>query len=251
MEIPLVILSHRRAGRVLTHKNIADTVLCVPESQVADYAQHHDRKTFIVHPDSIIGGSNKRQWVYERLGDVFFLDDDCTGMARLWRPKEGRKSATVSPRRAAEIIRNTAETAKECGAFLFGFGNHPNPITYHPLRPFCYGGYITGGAMGLLAGSKISHPDTTLPLADFWVCLINAYHHRFSFVDTRFGFGFAETYTGTGGNSEFRKEDTEPKCFSYLRKHFGECVVKGVNKTGATTKQKNSGKRAIRLPFNA
>jgi hypothetical protein len=41
MALPIVCPSHKRADRVLTKKAVAGLILCVPESQVAEYREHN------------------------------------------------------------------------------------------------------------------------------------------------------------------------------------------------------------------
>ena len=251
MPIEVVIVSHRRAGKVTTHKVVPDARVCVPASQADAYAQHHERGTLLVHPDSVVGLCAKRQWVYETVGDVMMLDDDAIGLFRIYRParSHGRREL-CSPRRAWELIQLAGETARKLGAFLFGFASHAHPLTYREHRPFRFGGYTPGGAMGLLAGSKLWWPtDCTLPIDDYWICLLNAYHHRFAWYDGRFAFGFRDTYTGAGGMAEFRVGDTEREATAYLLRWFGQAIRPKQLRGQATKRNRNRWARQIDLPY--
>jgi hypothetical protein len=172
--------------------------------------------------------------------------------------------AKMQPSEVYDRIQETARTAKELGAFLFGFGNHAQhrrhqelgqPMTYREHKPFRFGGYIAGGGLGLLEGSELSWPtDTTLPIDDWWISLQNAFYHRFAFVDCRFALGFNQTYTGVGGMAQYRVDDSEKKATEYLQASFGDCVQL-VNRDvvmrtkKATWRQHNKWKRRITLPY--
>jgi hypothetical protein len=254
MELPVVIPSHKRAGRVTTHRTVTGALVCVPESQRDDYAKHHPANTLLLHPDSVKGISAKRQWIYEKFPEVFMLDDDVIACQRIWRPA-GRKgiAATLRPEEVRDLIEVTAATARELGARLFGFNSHCAPMTYNGWRPFRFGGYTPGGAFGLLRSDKLYFPNTTLPVEDWWICLLNAYHHRFAWFDCRFAFGFKDTYTGVGGCAELRVDDGEKKAFDYLKRHFGAAVQRktaNANRNRQTTKrERNTAPRTMVIPW--
>lgn len=70
-EIAIVIPSHKRADRITTHKllpNNGNVYVCIPESQEKDYREKHPDMNILTHPDSIIGISPKRQWIYDKFG---------------------------------------------------------------------------------------------------------------------------------------------------------------------------------------
>jgi hypothetical protein len=143
------------------------------------------------------------------------------------------------------------------GAYLYGFGSHANPITYNPFNPFKFGGYTPGGATGHLREDKLFYPSTTLPVGDYWICLLNAYYHRYAFYDLRYAFAFKQTYTGAGGMAEFRfnatsdvTDDPEIEATRWLRRKFGKCIqVKHVDPRGPTKHNRNRGARTIVLPY--
>ena len=99
-----------------------------------------------------------RQWIYEKYGDVFMLDDDSMRMLRIYRAKGARRSALVSAQRCWEIIQATADTARKLGAYLFGFASHTSPMCFREHRPFKFGGYTPSGAVGVLNRSKLWRP---------------------------------------------------------------------------------------------
>ena len=247
MAIPILIVSHRRAGRVTTHKHVAHAKVCIPECQAGEYARHHDPASLVTHPDSVVGLPAKRQWIYEQYGDVFMLDDDSVGLLRIYRPKGSRRHAVCSPQRGYDVIQTAGQTARDLGAFLWGFASHTNPLTFRQLRPFKFGGYSPGGAMGMLRGSKLWFPtDCTLPIDDYWICLLNSHHHRFAYYDGRFAFGFRETAAAAGGAAEQGADDAEAKATAYLKVHFGSAVQPRQVRGKAAYRFE----RRIQLPYN-
>ena len=257
MEVAIIILSHKRAGRVTTHRYVAGAKICVPKSQADEYAQFHPKKALVVHPDSVVGLFAKRQWVYKKFKNVMMLDDDSRGLRRVYIQKDApihkRRTIQCRPDRAAEIVQATARTAKRLGAFLFGFASHCNPLTYYPSRPFSFGGYTPGGSLGLLAGSKLYWPKKcTLPVDDYWVCLLNAFHHRYAYYDRRFAWSFAETYRGLGGLAEFLPDGSEDAGTEFLVRQFGGDIVVRLRTPKSVTKREyNPSPRKIRLPWRA
>lgn len=254
MEVQIIIGSHKRAGRVTSHKHFANTKICVPESQYLQYRKYHKKADLIAHPDSIVGMSAKREYMYRTFGDMLQLDDDCIGMFRVYRPPtSGRigslRRATCTASRAYDIVQATADTAKQMGCFLFGFGSHAHPASFRQLKPFRFGGYTPSGAVGLLSGSKLFFPtDTTLPIEDYWICLLNSYMHRKAWLDCRFSCGFRATYTGVGGFSEFRVGDAERQATLYLKKYFGDAVTEK-RSSSLTKTERNRHGRSISLPY--
>ena len=254
--IRTLILSHKRAGRVTTHRRVANCELVIPQSQDEAYAKEHPELPRILHPDTVVGMPAKRQWCYDKFGDQMQLDDDLIAIFRIYRRQGGWKKSVLGPSRAYELIQQLGETARQLGAYLFGFGSHANPMTYDALRPFRLGGYSPSGALGLLAGSKLWFPaETTLPVEDYWICLLNSYYHRYCFYDARFAAGFNETYVRAGGLSEFRApgaDGIEPEVAAtvYLRRFFGEAIRSSTYGSSVVTKRgKNPGRRQIHLPF--
>lgn len=256
-DVAVIVLSHKRAGKVTTHRHIAKARICVPESQYEQYKEHHTPDALVAHPDSVVGLPAKRQWVIEQFPGVMMLDDDCTGMSRLYRLRgigagpDWRRS-TVAPNTAYDIVQSVADTARAVGAYFFGFNNHASPMSHRDFRPFRFGGYTPGGSMGILPGSKLWFPKVTLPIDDYWICLLNAFYHRFAWLDWRFAFGFKETYHGAGGMAELRVGDAERAATKYLIEHFGNKVIqRKVNQSGATRHEQNRWARLIVLPYRA
>ena len=76
MGLTVVIPSAGRADRVRTHKAIKADVLCVPECEADAYRRRGYGVEIVTHPDTVRGLPAKRQWIADRFGDVFMVDDD-------------------------------------------------------------------------------------------------------------------------------------------------------------------------------
>jgi len=221
MEIKIVIPSHKRPERVLTKHVVADPIVCVPVSQGDNYRANNPEIEVVTHPDSVIGLTLKRQWIYEHFGDVFMLDDDIKSMRRVYHESE---YLIKNKQLVREIIESTADVARQAGAYLFGFSKNPNPASYRSSRPIELTGYVTGCATGLLKGSKLFYDGRINCNEDYWISCLNAYFHRIIYKDTRFVFEQAGTFTSTGGLAEFRNMQAEEDDFNYLREMFGDVV---------------------------
>jgi hypothetical protein len=254
MEIKVVIPSYRRAGNVKTIKVVSPCIICVPESELQSYKECYPNIEIVPHPDSIIGLALKRQWIYDHFGDIFMLDDDISMARRLW-PMSGTKKATeLTPDEAYAAIQWCGNTARLCGCYLFGFNKVPNPIIYDPFRPIMLSGYVTGCAIGLLRGSRITYSAESIAVEDFYVAGLNAYYHRKAFLDLRFNFVQEETFKRAGGLGFYRTIDTEKNDTLFLRRLFGEAITikgesYGSHKGRTATKNHNPYGRTMHIPF--
>lgn len=228
--VKIIIPSHKRADRVLTLKAINHASVCVPESQEAEYRKHNPDAEIITHPDSVIGLAPKRQWIIENYPNVLMLDDDIGALQRLYLQSKLERdeilTSRVDPETAYEIVQVTADVARKMGAYLFGFSFTVDFRDYHPRKPFDLQPYIGGHSIGLLEGHKLHFPTEEMCIEDFYVCLLNAYYHRYMFIETRFGFAQEKTFVNTGGLSDFRNIDLERKGFIFLRQKFGDAIQK-------------------------
>lgn len=243
MEVKVVIPSHKRWERVLTHKAVANTILCVEESQKELYQEHHPNTEIVTHPDWVKGLALKRDWIIKHFGSVFMLDDDIKAMRRVYSEK-GEKT-NVDPETAYDIIQITAQACREAGFYLFGFSNAPSPIAFDPFNPIQLKGYFTGCAHGVLSGSKLWYNPDIICNEDYWISCLNAYYHRGAYKDNRFYFAQQDTFVNRGGLAEFRNIDAEKKDFEYLQRVFGKEIV---------TLRKSPGKgheyqKSLKLPF--
>ncbi|MCP9765138.1 hypothetical protein EGI31_19565 [Lacihabitans soyangensis] len=233
-EIKVLIASHKRADKITTHKKVANSIICIPESQLGEYREHCPDAEIVTHPDSIIGLSWKRQWMYEYFGDAFHMDDDLMYMKRIYT-ETGEKDK-LSPQEIFDVIQATARAARQSGAFLFGFNTSGKPFTYASLAPIQLSGYVNTCAFGLLEGSKLYFRPEQRYQEDYWICGLNAYLHRKIWRDNRFYFHYGDTWVGSGGLAEFRNMETLEKILGELQGFFGEYVI-CVRKTGTRNHQ--------------
>ena len=244
MEIKVVIPSHLRATRVMSKTLVTDPILCVAESERDLYRKHNPDVEIVTHTEHGLG--HIRQWIYERFGDVFSLDDDCTEVAAVGLEKRG----TLSPVQVRKVIENSAEITKELGAYMFGFALLSDPRMYHWWTPIVATGWITGSAHGVLAGSKIRYwlPGVNLHGVneDILASCLNAYYHRIAYIDRRYAFHTPVCSKCTGGLAEVRTNEAEEKSFLELKKLFGTAIErKGYRRGG----RNNIGKFLLRLPY--
>jgi len=224
--VKVIIPSHRRADKVLTKDAVANCALCVEESQEAEYRKHNPDMEIIVHPDTVIGYAPKIQWILDQFdeGDIFILNDDLKSMKRMYTGPG--VEAKVDPLTAYELIQACAATAMNLGAYLFGFTKNQKPLMYNSQKPLSLSGYVIGGWCGILKGSKLFLPTDHRFTAvdDYWLSGLNAFHHRYAFIDNRFSFNTTDIFTGEGGFSGIRTLETERKDTLFLRDMFGDAI---------------------------
>jgi hypothetical protein len=250
MELKIVIPSHKRAGKVLTKSVVPSAIICVEKSQEQEYKMKNPDQEIVTHPDSVIGLLAKRNWIYRKFGSVFMLDDDIAEFRRLYIPQEesNAKANRVDEKTTLEIIRETAYCAKDAGAYMFGFNTVFNPMLYKAQNPIELTGFVNGCAMGVLEGSNLYWNENIRCNCDYWISLLNAFHHRLIFKDVRFSFVQKDTFTGAGGQAEFRNIEQEQADFQILQRYFGrETVV--LKKDSKISKLKHQFQKSMKLPF--
>lgn len=227
--IKVLIASHKRAEKITTHKKVANSIICIPESQLGQYRERCPDTEIVTHPDSVIGLSWKRQWMMDYFGDAFHLDDDLMFMKRIYT-EPGEKDK-LTPEEIYNVIQATARAAKRAGVYLWGFNTSGKPFTYASLQPIQVSGYVNTCACGLFTGSKIYFRPEQRYQEDYWISGLNAHYNRKIWRDNRYYFHFGETWTGTGGLAEFRNHETLEKTLLELQNLFGKDVI-CVRKTG-------------------
>jgi hypothetical protein len=246
--------THGRAGSVTTFQVLGhDLPLIVARSQEEAYRDAYPEAVIHTHPDSVVGLSGKRQWIYEQYGDVFMVDDDLDYMGdQTPIPGPGITKARVSrndPERVRDVIRRAHDMAEDVGAFFYGFNQYPDPATFISQNPIHLSGYIGGHAMGLRAGSKLYWPRTGMHGSeDMWISALNAYHHRIALIDMRYVFPQLGTLVSRGGLAEVRTLTNLEENYKTLVKTFGSKVI--VKKsTGQRSALKHRWQIALQLPF--
>ena len=221
----IIVPSRGRAGLVTTHKYVADIILCVAESQYHLYKEAHPDIEIVAHPDEMetVNYARKLQWILEKFANVFYLDDDVTGLSRLYvEPSEDPKVDRVLAR---DIIFNNADIAHQMGAYMYSFNTTADPRNYSGIKPFRLSGFSCACGLGILPNSKLYWNENIHTHYDFWISLLNAYHHRFMFVDDRYAFKCKPNFITTGGAANFRTLQLEGEAVAKLKEWFGSDIV--------------------------
>jgi hypothetical protein len=251
--VPIVVPTHGRAGRVTTHLVIDGVTLCVAESQAPAYAEAHPELPLEVHPDDVVGLGPKRQWIAERWGDVFMVDDDIARVVDL-TIEPGHGPTPVAPERIQGHVDRLFGMATDLDVHLFSFSANNDARTYRAQSPFTFTGYVPGHAFGMRKDHKLWwHRDCIQE--DFWISLLNAYFHRMIVRDNRFAFGQVDTFKGVGGLGNHRTQGREQEGFELLKAHFGDAVThrreKRLQKSGkmTTLRAAHPWQPAMKLPW--
>ena len=239
-----------------THKLLPSALVCVPQSQRAEYARVVGSDRIIVHSDEVKGLTPKLNWILDVFhrqtgtGDALvFIDDDITAVQRCFTDR-GEDSTIRDPQLIEAIITNTARLARDMGAYYFGWEASNGALRYFTgLRPFALTGYINGCAMGFLRGHGLRFDERIVAKNDFDIAAANAHKHRLCLKDTRYTFCQKETFTGAGGQSAFRTLATEKRDVDLLHKKWGDIFRLGGH--SGTRKRDYAGavKITMHLPF--
>lgn len=179
MDCKVVIPSRKRAETVLT--KIDNAILCVHKSEKEKYKEHNNAE-IITHDLSSL--SEIRQFIYNKLGDVFMVDDDIVSVERLYCTENDKLTSTE----IFNLIQTTYQRAKSINAFIFGFNTSPVKKHYKQHKPFMMKGYINGSSIGMIKNQNLFFDKNTTAAESHWINLLNAYFNRFLFIDMRFHF---------------------------------------------------------------
>lgn len=240
MSVKIVCPSRKRAGKILT--KIDDMIICVDEKELPEYKSNHPENEIITHP-GLKKLSLIRQFIYEKFGDVFMVDDDIIKIHNLYSTKNNE----LSPEDAKKLIIKTYERCQDVGAFLFGFNNDPVITHYNQHKPFMFNGYINGSAIGLIKSKNLYFTEKTVAAESHWINLLNAYYNRYLFIDKRFCFAQKQdsTFMLEGGQVGKRTLETEKNDTLFLKKMFGDSVE--IKKAKNKTKQLHEYQRELRI----
>lgn len=244
MEIKIVIPSHLRAKNVASKTLVSDPILCVAESEKDLYSAYNPDVEIVTHTEKGLG--HIRQWIYEKFGNVFTIDDDCTKVAAIW----SKNSQTLDPKQVRQLIVHSADITKELGVYMFGFALLSDPRIYHWWKPIIPTGWVTGSAHGLLKGSKIRYWLPGVDLCgvneDILASCLNAYYHRIAYIDQRYAFHTSVCSKLSGGLAEVRTNSAEEQSFLELNTLFGSALIR---KQYRRNGRNNIGKFLLHLPY--
>lgn len=221
------------------------------KSQAPAYRKANLGVKLVIHPDSIKGVPLKRQWIYDKYGDVCMVDDDLTEFVRTYLPKyrAKKKYTRMTPEEATAAVNATYETAKNLGAYLFGFAYAPSPLWYRAQLPFKLNEAIKGAVLGMIAGSGLTFDERCVSCGDTYISAMNAYANRYLFVDSRFAYTQIGTFSNPGGLSGIRSHATEVADRDLLVQLFGKAVTERGGNRAITGPRKSPGSRTLHIPF--
>lgn len=223
--IKIVIPSHKRADRVATKEIVKDAIICVAESQADEYRQYNPNNEIVTHPDSIKGLVPKRNWMVQKFGELFMMDDDITGIKKCYGNMEERAKVDTDPERNYRRIQELYDMAKCFGVSLFGFSPNFSPLHYNEFKPIRLDLKITGCSYGVIKSKNTWWPEDLKVKEDFWISGLIKFTERRILVDTRFYACQKNTFdSGGGGLSEIRNTATEKESMLKIKEAFGDCV---------------------------
>jgi TET-associated glycosyltransferase-like protein len=247
----VIIPTHLRAGDVTTLGKVVPAdkaILSVPADQEDVYREAYPDVEMDIHPASIRGLPAKRQYIYDRFGDVMMVDDD---LVVTFHFEHATGTCTIDPETTYTLIQRLAQNAKDAGVYLFGFSPYPDVRNFAPQLPFKITGFVIGGTLGMLKGSKLAFNPSITAADDYWISGLNAYHHRMALIDLRYKItSKGHTFRGKGGTSAQRTMDTERRDNDTLRKYFGDEIIPVKKRSGYSKgKSGHDAQRTLRLPF--
>jgi hypothetical protein len=217
-EIKIVLPSSGRSKTFTT--DIKNQILCVCETELEEYKERANCDV-ISHPP-LKNLASKRNWIIEKFGDVFMVDDDVLNFVSVFDtlPRDERN---LSSQKQYDIIQNLYEISKDLKVNLFGFSSSPVPMQFNSLKPLGFNINMCGGAYGVI-NSKLRFNEKTTACDSHWIQLLNLYLYKKNLVDRRYSIEFQETFYTSGGQSKKRTLESEKRDTLFLRKTFGEIV---------------------------
>lgn len=203
---------------------MTDPIICVSESEVAEYSEYNPGVEIVAHPDSVKGLPAKRNWMVNYFNELFMLDDDVYDFQPQYYEKEISSSTIVNPEKVRYNIERLYTISKMLGISLFGFSKNQRPSFYKENKPFVLSERITGCAYGVIKSKNTIWPKELKLKEDFWISGYIKYTERLVLVDKRFAFHQADTFVNPGGLSEVRNTDRELEAMLFIKKSFGDCV---------------------------
>ena len=209
---------------------------------------HNPDLELLVHPDEVVGLSPKRQWVFDKLGDCFQVDDDIIGVHRVYLKDTKTYPYMLTSEEAYFLIQDVYEIAKQLKCGLFGFNRAAHPKSFSGGEPIQFNKYVCGGGLGLIAGRNLSFPDFPYFVGeDYYISALNAYFNRYSYIEARFAFSFTTTEKGKGGCADYRTQEKRKETYFYLKRKFGNAIIP--KKESPIKKRVNMWEKTLHIPY--
>lgn len=220
----IVIPSHKRPDKVSSVNVVNNAIICVAEDQVDAYRIHNPNSEIVGHPSDMIGISKKRNWILDKFGDVFMMDDDIKRVRRCYLP-DGEKRPHPNADEVTSLLHDTYHMVKDAGIQLWGFSKTGRSLHYPVNKPISMNGFIQGCALGVMKSENLRFPDLdSMTGEDEFIALINAHYNRKMWIDRRFYFEFNTSNTNVGGCEDIRNVDSSKQSYIYLKKNFGNAI---------------------------
>jgi hypothetical protein len=226
-KIQVVIPSRRRSDIVgKAAKLFHDPIVCVDESEVAEYKRKVPHLKILPHPSEVNVLQRIRQWILDNVkADVIFMCDD--DVHNVYSMVGYRVRPIENLNDIERIIYNAAMNCRDAGTILFFFAHTRNPVEFRTQAPFRFVSPPVGCAMGYWReefNRNIRH-DPGIQHAGLDAALrIMAGKYRVIWCDTRFCFQPRTHLTATGGLAGLRTAEGIAKDDALLQKRFGNAV---------------------------
>lgn len=245
--IKIVCPSKGRSDNVRTIKLIPSLELVVCETEADDYKKNYPNTVVHATPSHIKGITPTRQWILEKFGEVFMIDDDVVSVRRNFAFGEDDPSQIIDQEVILEIINSTAGIARDIKAKVFSFSKMRNPLEYNSFQPIVHTGYMNASFCGFLKGHGLSYDLSMNEGEDHYMSCLVIYKHRYCLIDNRYSFVTDGNFTAIGGCNSYRTREGMMKNTIYLKKLFGDAIV---YKEPTQLKQNvNIGERSIKFPY--
>jgi hypothetical protein len=218
-----VIPSKGRSNSVCSKslKLIPDAIVCVEESEFAEYSKVIPKTKLLVHPDNVVGIGPLRNWIIENVADetVIMLDDD---IDCVYDQTHYLKIRIENPLQVMAILERTCIASKEAGAKIFGYSQAARPLAYMPFAPIAFDTWV-GGVVGV-HGKNTKWDKELLLRADIDACLKSLLKDRITWVDGRYCF-VHKRFVGNGGNNTLRTMSRHQAEIEKLKHRWGKYLV--------------------------
>jgi hypothetical protein len=230
-DVSVAIISRGRAGTIRTHRLVPEAVVCVPESEVAEYEEACPGMAVLPYPDRVSGVGPVKNWVLDHVEGtaLVILDDD---LYELVMVDSSNYYRYADPKVSRAVILNTAQMALDAGVGAFGWSQRSDVRIFRAFEPFRLNGFITG-AMGVL-DRNIRWDDSLLARCDLDWTLQHLLQNRIVWVDQRWNWKQYRN-TNTGGNAVNRSTAQTERDIQVTRERWGRFVTVKRRAIGITT----------------
>jgi len=246
LNIDVLCPSKGRFSKVMTKRLFPNLKLIVRHDEVDQYKEANPDVEVIGTPASVKSLVATRQWMLEKFGTQFMVDDDIVSLKRMYA--EPSEPASIDdPELVMQIVEMNAWMAQAIGAKMWGYQSWQNPTEYVSQKPFRFTTFLNNSYMGFLDGHDLAYRTDMEEAEDYYISCLNVFKNRYMFVDRRFTFSTKDNFLSDGGCNDVRTTEVMMKNTLILRRTFGEVVT--TKKATNTKKHVHKGERSISFPF--